>query len=579
MAVEIYFPSLSSNQFVEGPTGYFLFPSMEEDPVGSGLFVIPDYLPSEDGLLFDIPIELIGKGSTAQSNIVMFSVQEDATPIDPSSSFGGVGVITAGLDEFHDSQRLIGEVVLTDGSRGKTSGTVTGVSSTDGNLSVTADSRLGLLNTDRVAQPFVGTLGQAVQYYCDLVGIPNDVLVDANVSSRPVVYPGWVGNVWVHMKQLLAAEQVEMSLVFDRVYVRPLRVLAANQEKLSSSGWSVSNANAAHTVEVYYYNNVAGANMEVYPLTTEEPNIYTVGANETQVFTQKLNATLTHVNQPEIINFVENRSYNNTNGVYAVTGSDDKPITASQWAAQGGFLSVRITDDPSIIEITVRGASMEELAPYRISMSSGSGNHYNALHITGTGVAWDRRSITLRTGVNPDSTSTEIGVTVENPYISTREQAYSLGMHTAKAYAGVDYTLSGTAYDLNRSGQGRNLIQATIEDFNMAYLPGTPVEEFNDEWVGEAVSGFNAYWEEQVDLLWENQLFGNAPGARVLGKDAYFRIISATTTESSVQFTAALDTLMDDFNDTWPDGTLSEFNAQFAGMTMKDFSVIPLRRN
>lgn len=523
--------------------------------------------------------ELNGAGISGTENVVSFSVQEDATPIDPSSSFGGVGQIRVSIDDFDDSRRLIGELVLTDGARGKTSGKVTSLESTDGNLSITADSILGLFNTEKTALPFSGTLGAAVQYYCDLVGIPNDVIVDAMVSSRPVIYPGWIGNAWVYMKQLLSAEQVEMSLVFNRVYVRPLRRLVANTDKTSSMGWGIDNSGAAQTVEICYYNHTYGSNTEIYPLADEEANIYTVGSGETQVFTQRLNASMTSVNQPEIVAFVENRSYAGTNGVYAVTGSDDLPITPAQWVAQGGMLSVRITDDPSIIEVTVRGAAMPELAPYRISMSSGSGTSYNSLHITGTGVAWDKKTITLRTGASSETTSTEIGVTVENPYISTKQQAYSLGAKVAQAYSGLNYRVTGTAYDLNRAGQGRDLIDATIEDFNLAYDPGTTITEFNTEWSGQTIADFNAYWDEQVDLLWGNQLFGNAPGSRVLKKDANFRVVSATTSESSVQYTATIDTLMVDFNPLWAGETIADFNAQFAGMTMKDYGVIPLRRD
>jgi hypothetical protein len=578
MSVSIYFPALASNKYVEGPDGYYTYPAAPENPEGSGLLDIPDYLDTTDDMLYSIPPFMLSQGTQANGNLTQFSVQEDATPIEPGSTFGGVGQIIVGLDDFPDSTRLIGEVVLTDGSRGKTSGMVKSISATDGNLTLTADSALGLFNTERTAQPFTGTLRAAVQYYCDLVGITNDVIVDAAVANRTVVYPGWVGNVWVHIKQMLSTEQVEIALVFNRIYVRPLRQIIANQDKMSSSGKSLDNSNSAKKIEIYYYNHVYGSNIEVYPLTTEEPNTYVVGAGETVVFTQKLNATLSFVNQPTVVNFVNDESYAGTDGVYSVTGSDDKPVTAEQWLAQGGSLSVRITDDPSVIEVTITGASMTDYAPYRISMSAGGGSDYNSLHITGTGVVWDKRLVTLRTGATNTTTSTEVGVTVDNIYVSSLAQAYSLGTKTAQAYAGVNYTRTGTAYDLNRRGEGRDLIQATVEDFNLAYEAGMTVAEFNVEWAGQTVADFNEYWQTQVDLLWENQLFGNAPGARLLTSDANFRIVSATTTESSVQYSAVLDTMVTDFNTAWTGETVSDFNAQWAGLTAKDFSVSPLRR-
>lgn len=558
MAIDIYFPALSSNTFSEGPSGYFTFPiTFVENPPGSGLYDIPGYLISEGSGLYSIPLDLIGSAEVGTSNIKSFSVQEDATPIEPSSSAGGVGQISISLDDFDDAPRLIGEIVVTDGSRGKTSGTIKSVTSTDLALQITADSVLGMFNVDRTALPFVGNLRNAIQYYCDLVGIQNDVFVDTTLASRSVVYPGWVGNAWVNMKQLLAKEQIEMALVFDRVYVRPLRQLVVNQNKMVSTGWTLDNSNAAKTVEVYYYNNTSGAQIEVYPVKGEDPSIYSVNAGDTITVTQKLNASLSIVNQPVAVDFVNNQSYAGTGGVYSVVGNDNLPVTAAQWNAQGGKVVVRVTDDPSVIEIDITGASMQDYSPYRIAMSSGASNDYNSLHITGTGVSWNKKMITLITGATDATTSTVIGVTVDNPYVSTLQDAYNLGVKTAQAYAGVNYTVSGSAYDLNRNGEGNALIQATIGDFNTAYTAGTTIAAFNALWVGQDISDFNDYWDNQIDTLWENQLFGNAPGARVLRDDANFRVTSATTTEGTVQFTAALDTLVKDFNDKWPEGGTS----------------------
>lgn len=514
------------------------------------------------------------------SNVVSFSVQEDATPIDPSSSAGGVGQITVGLDEFNDAEQLIGQVILTDGSRGKTSGNVRTLNASDGKLTITADSVLGKFNTDKTVQPYVGTLGGAIQNYCDLVGIENDVVTDTTISTRPVTYPGFKGNIWVALKQLLSKEQVEIALVFDRVYVRPLRKLTVNQDRLTSSGWAIDNNNAAQTVEVNYYNHVYGIQREVYPRIGGEATVYSVGAGQTLVITEQLNASMVTVNQPVVQDNVNNTSYAGTNGVYSVSGNDGLPITAAQWTAQGGSVKVRITDDPSVIEITIVGANSALPAPFRIGMTSGSSNYYNSLHITGTAVTWDKKLVSLRTGVPASMTSVEVGVTVDNPFISTYQQALSLGMLTAASYAGLNYIVNGSALDINRSGEGRDLIQATISDFNMVYSPGTTITTFNAVWVGQTIADFNEYWAAQVDLLWENQLFGNAPGARVLQTDANFRVTSATTLESAVQYTAALDTLVSDFNAKWTGGSLliSDFNAQFAGKTFKDYNVVPIRR-
>lgn len=512
------------------------------------------------------------------SNLKSYSVQEDSTPLDPGSSFGGVGQITINANTAADSMLLIGEVVLNDGARGRTTGTVRDVNDSNGDLTVTADSILGLFNSDHIIQPYIGTLSGAINYYCDVVGIQNNVTVEAAVADRPVVYPGWNGNVWVHIKQLLAKEQVEMALVYNRVVVRVPRNITANTERTTTFGRNVNNRSAAKKVEIYYYNHQDVTQAEVYPLTTEEPTIYQVDANEEVVFTQQLNASLISINQPVAVDFVRNSSYSGSSGVYSVTGNDGLPITALQWTAQGGSVRVKIMDDPSVIEITIRGASMTDYAPYRIAMSSGASNLYNSLHLTGRGVAWDKKLITIPTGASSAVTGEDVGITVDNPFISTRAQAYSLGAITAASYSGINYTISGTSYDINRYDASRDLIQATVSDFDAETGAGTLVSGFDTTWQSQTVAEFDAYWQAKVDNLWENQLFGNAAGARVLTPDANFRIDSATTTESSVQFTASLDTLVSDFDPIWPGATVADFDAQFAGKLVKDFAIIPLRR-
>jgi len=172
-----------------------------------------------------------------------------------------------------------------------------------------------------------------------------------------------------------------------------------------------------------------------------------------------------------------------------------------------------------------------------------------------------------------------VGATIDNPFIRTLSDAYSLGMKAAQANAGLNYTISGTALDINRAGSGRELIAATIADFNLAYVSGTTIATFNAEWSGQDIAALNVYFQDQVDVLFENQLFGNATGARILRPDANFRVTSATSNEASVQFNASLDTLVEDFNSIWTSGTIADFNAQFVGYTCRDFSIVPLRRN
>lgn len=513
-------------------------------------------------------------------NIRNFSVQEDVTPIEPSSSAGGVGRITFGIDEDSDTRLMIGDVTLVDGSRGKTSGVVRSLSASDGNADVVADSVFGLWNVEATFPPFYGTLGDCIQFYCDFVGIENNLFFSEDVDSEKIVeYPGYRGNVWVHLKEILVVEQIEIAIVFDQIHVRTLRTLTATLDREISASWSITNSNAVRNVEVFYYNNNWGEDVEIYPIEGEDPiTLSGIGAGETVVYRLPLNASVISVNQPEVQNFVNDEDYSGTNGVYSVVGVDGLPITALEWTAQGGSLEVLMTDDPNVIEVVVTGASSEDYAPYTIAMSAGSGDNYNSLHITGEAVRWHEESVIIPTGATGLSTSAEV-LQVINRFISTLEQALSLGIKAAQANAGVEYTISGSALDINRNDDNNELIRATIADFDEYEIPETTIAEFDVEWADNTIADFDAFWTERMSNIFPNQLFGNAPGARIIGHEANFRVTSATTDEVLVQYQANLDTIISDFDEVWDGMLVEDFDAQFNGYSCKEFSIVPLRRD
>jgi len=570
------------SDYSEGPTGLYSIPAyLVESSAGSRLYVVPAGMSESSAGLYIIPSTLnkITYFLGGSENIKTYSVQEDATPTDPNSSAGGVGQITFGVNENTETLHLLQEIItLSDGNNGKTQGVIRNLSNSNGDVSITADSILSLFNSDHTVLPFIGTLTGAFQAYCNVVGITNQLSVDAAISGRSVVYPGWTGNVWTRIKQICAKESIELSLVFNKVVVRPLRKYVANTERDTSRAYSASSQGTAKTVEVTYYNNKSVTQGEIYPLVGDEPTIYQVDANETVVVTQQLNASMLSVNQPVCTAFVNNTTYGGTNGVYSVTGNDGLPITPSQWTAQGGSLLVRITEDPSIIEITIVGSSMTDYAPYRISMSAGTSSQYNSLHITGTGVTWEPQTITLVTGATSAVTGEGVGATVTNPFISTLQDAYNAGLQTSRAYAG-SFSVSGNAFGINRSDSDQSQIRATIADFNAAIVAGTDISVFNTTWVGNTIAQFNAYWQSTVDNLFGNQAFGNAAGSRVQRDLAWFRVTGATISETGVQFDAELNTLVSDFNTVWGVGTdISVFNASWANKKMKDFTTTPLRK-
>lgn len=519
-------------QYIETPaqSGYYTFPADVhlESPAGSGLYTVGPLNESATGL-YDIPaltfssLEYLRGGP---SNIVNWTVQEDATTIDPSNYNGGAGQVTVeALEGANSLLSLNKELFLEDSSAGTIQTTVRDVQTSDGTLTITADSPLGLFNSYHVVQPHIGTLRTAFAYYLGVVGITSNLSVTASIANRAVTYPGWVGNVWDNVKQILSAEQIEIASVLGTIMVRPIRSREATLSRATSLGRSINKQSVSEQIEVHWYNNQQIIRGEVYPIPgtpLEDISPATVESGRETKFTVEMNASLSSVQQPVAIDFVENRPYPNTDGVYSVVADDGLPVPAAQWTANGGRLSVRITEDPSVLEVTVVGmrASGVVKGPFRIAMSSG--NFYNSLHITGSGVAWNDQKTVLYTGATHAVTGEQIGTTVENRFIRTYAQALNAGQITSKAYAR------------------------------------------NHEASGNVVS-------------FDSQIFGDTPGARIRTPDANYRVDSITATRTGTSFTASEDTTMEDFSAVWEGLPAEAFANYWSGKTALEFSTTPLR--
>lgn len=510
-----------------------------------------------------------------------YSVIEDSTPVDPSDSSGGFGQISFDTDEMADARSLRGKVVdLEDGSQGTTAGIVRGLSATNGELSVTADSRLSMLSAERTAQPFSGTLNNAFIYYLGLFGIVDRLVVEDSLESIPVVFQGWRGNGWDKMKELCAALQIEVALVSDNVVLRPLRGRLAENQQDASAGWAIDESQLARTVEVYYYQNEYAVDRIAYPDGgwNDEVPVLTVEAGVIETITIPITASLKSIQQPVCVSSVD-RFYTDTS-VYSVVGAGEGsslPITPAQWAAGGGSLTVQISEDTLSLEITLIGSSDTRYAPYSIAMTAGPSDTYSSLRIIGEGVFSRKEMITLATSVDHNKVSVEVGATVDSPFISSIDQAYQVGLWTLKRWGSPRHTISVTSTGINRLGDSGSYRYATIAEFN-AENAGRTIAQFNAIWAGKTVAEFNAYWDAKVLGDYDNQAFGNVAGSRIRVGDAMFRIRTATLTESSIVYTAEEDTTIADFNAVWEGADIAAFNAQWAGKTFRDFVIAPLWR-
>ena len=336
-----------------------------------------------------------------------YSVSEDSTPTSSDDSSGSVGTISFTFKGVDNPFLLDGkEVSLVDTRRGSTVGFVAGVTEQDnGTSTVSCQSRLGRLNIyDVQAQPFNGNLRDAFLYYLSLAGQTTEVLVDEQIALRPVSFPGWYGELWFHLKKLAAAQDCEIALVSNVILLRPLSIREAIDHRNISRTRTYGGTNLARAVEVFYYDNHPIENEPVYPPNgwTPEVEVITVGAGETIERSIELSASVTYIEPPVMQTFVA-QGYSGSS-VYTIVGDDGLPIQPAQWFDRGGNLTITINPDTTSLTVTVTGpaeirnAKGEPISTYSVALGSDfTGNRYSTLRLVGTGTAFNKQPLRVRT--------------------------------------------------------------------------------------------------------------------------------------------------------------------------------------
>lgn len=538
-----------------------------------------------------IEVEIVGNGqyAGAKANITEYSVSEDSTPVEASDSSGGTGQITFGaIDDpsrFGSVLLLNDTVKLTDGDRGDTEGKINSLTSNDRVLSVTADSRLGRLVVDKRADAIHGTFQDAIMYYLSLGGITTGIAIDNSLTTKPVIAQGWEGDLWTKIKELLVTVGAEISLVRGNVVIRPVRERRAMEINNVSESWSVQNIDLAQEVEIYYYNSEWKETELVYPQGgwNEDVPVYTIDAGQTLEVNIPVDITLESLVPLTMFTSMP-RYYTGPSSGYTIAGNDGLPINPTQWANDGGSVSIAIGEDGKSIDLTAIGATgaTARYAPYRIAISAGPSDYYSSLRIQGTGLFYEQKSLIVPTGVDEASTSRDVGVTVDNIFVKDINQAWDIALDVTGKWSAPTRTISISKADINRPGETQQSFDyATFADFDAyAATEGlTTFGSFDTEWTGQTFEDFDNYWYDLVADQFEFQVFGNANGARIQFRRAIYRIRSTTITPDGVSYTAEADTTFGDFDesaDLDPGMTFEEFDTLYSGLTFNDFALIPL---
>lgn len=254
-----------------------------------------------------------------------------------------------------------------------------------------------------------------------------------------------------------------------------------------------------------------------------------------QVITKRflVNASLEEIQQPECVSAIFPLPYAGVTGQYVIVGSDDLPVSPSQWIAQGGNLTVSLTENPYEIEITVVAPPSVTLptaanpaeatpAPYKIGVESSGEADYPALYIVGTGVFFEKTLSAFSTGTTDTITAQDGATTIDNIFITTDADLSSRGVAAAQAACGPSVVLTQT--------------------------------------VADAIA------------------FGSTPGSVITAKNNKFRVASAAYNPSGISITAVPCATIGDFNSVWTGSTFSSFDGIMGSQAIKfnEFTIIPL---
>jgi len=501
--------------------------------------------------------------------------------------------------------RQVGPQILIDKSvriedprKGFTLGTINSSSESrdGGTIQLSGTSRLGSLNVYGIqAQPFVGTLRNAFEYYLSLAEITTDLFVDDEIADRAVVFPGWTGELWYNLKMMAAAQDCDVSLVSGIILLRAIRKRIATSNRDTSRSVQVGSNTLARAVEVYQYNNRPITNELVYPPGgwTPEVEVMTVNAGETTEYTLELSASVSSIEAPVMQTSVTQD--HSSSSVYTIVADDGLAISPALWSAYGGSLSVAITPDTSHLKVTLRGATgiptTSGIAAQNFSVALGSdttGNRYSTFRIVGSGVGFSKVKKRIRTGVPESKTSTDVGVTIDNPFISTVDDLYRAGTRAAKQFAGVVMSLSGNVIAINRRGDSGSVSAPTygqVQTKLMGDLGGSPTYgQVQTHYTGLGLTSYadvREYWLQIFRNDDVDQVFGNAQGARLFDKRTrrWYRIRDASLTPGGVNIQTADDDLVNgDIQSLYNDLTYSDVQTILDPFTYREVDLAGMWR-
>lgn len=551
-----------------------------------------------------IEVETTGTGAFRghKTSIGSYEYTEGAMPHDVYDDSGEVGQLSFQVNDTAKNQAILlyrDGVQLTDDFYGSITGSVNSYNFSDGVVDLTGVSRLNLINTEGFVPASVTTVKQYVRSILAAANITSDIVLSPAVPTDAITTPGFEGNLWVLLKQFAAFHQLDVSLVRNTVYVRPMREREISVLNVTQNLLSLAEDTFAQKFQVAYYNYERLVDTLAFPFGgwNREVEVYQVEANETVVFDIEVDGFLESVRQPVVEDEVP-KDYDGIESVFSASGNDGLPISAAFWENEGGRMSFELLENGTIIRVTIVGPDYEELSPYSIAVSDGS-TEYSTLRIVGTGVFKNRQLVTVPTGLTENETPQEFGQEIDNVFIATREEAYDAGVRARRRYClpRQTYETGGrrlekpdfTEYDYlvlddPVFGVLDSNVLAFVDpedaivffDSFQTYAASLPdVYSFTDFADDYASASFRDFQDSVAEIV--TQAFGTIAGSRVRFQDAFYRVRTTSVSPSETFVTSEFDTFFSDVNAEFSQFSFGQFTGVNVGLSFDDYALIPLR--
>ena len=310
-----------------------------------------------------------------------YSIIEDGVSRDAGNTSVGVPQFSADLPPNYDNLFLMNTDVLVDDSYfGRTATRVAGVTSTPESDSITLETIMSKLVVDADIAPLrPSSLEGVVRYFfrCAKVEDLNwwaTPLARAKVSHVSV--PPSNGSVWTAFKRFLSANNLDVNFVYDTVVVSDFGENVLDLVNAKNFSYSHHRGEPTELITVNVYHKQYSQLSQVLPVVpTKFDNEYAVdNTRETIISVGKgkvteteirVRAEIEEVYQPVCVESINLNAIPQT-GCYTVVGKDNRPIKPRQWLDNGGNLTISVKEDRKTLVVSVTGANIPHLEPFRV---------------------------------------------------------------------------------------------------------------------------------------------------------------------------------------------------------------------